>query len=56
MEVEVTGPEIAGRRFSVKSIRQNPADPGAVTGSATYGSFLSSVKRAGARGSGVYLC
>lgn len=56
VEVEVIGPEIAGRRFSVTTTRKNPADPGAVTGTATYASFLSSVKRAGGKGSGVHLC
>lgn len=56
VEVEVTGPQIAGRNFTVKTTRNNPADPGAVTGSATYGSFLSSVVRAGGRGPGVHLC
>lgn len=56
VEVEVTGPQIAGRNFTVKTTRNNPADPGAVTGSATYSSFLSSVVRAGGRGPGVHLC
>lgn len=50
------GPEVAGKRFNVKTIRKNPADPGAVTGTATYASFLSSMKRAGGQGSGVHLC
>lgn len=52
----MTGPEIAGKHFSVKTLRNNPADPGAVTGTATYASFLSSVVRAGGQGSGVHLC
>ncbi|XP_047478377.1 putative L-aspartate dehydrogenase [Penaeus chinensis] len=56
VEVDVTGPQIAGRNFTVKTTRNNPADPGAVTGSATYGSFLSSVVRAGGKGPGVHLC
>lgn len=56
VEVEVTGPETAGRRFTVKTTRRNPANLGAVTGTATYASFLSSVKRAGGRGPGVHLC
>ncbi|XP_045583336.1 aspartate dehydrogenase domain-containing protein isoform X2 [Procambarus clarkii] len=56
VEVEVTGPEIAGKNFSVKTTRNNPADPGAVTGTATYASFLSSMVRAGGRGAGVHLC
>ena len=42
--------------FSVKTVRSNPADPGAVTGSATYNSFLSSIMRAGGKGQGIHLC
>ncbi|KAG7162754.1 L-aspartate dehydrogenase-like, partial [Homarus americanus] len=56
VEVEVTGPKIAGKNFSVKTSRNNPADPGAVTGTATYSSFLSSMVRAGGHGPGVHLC
>ncbi|KAK8375718.1 hypothetical protein O3P69_008468 [Scylla paramamosain] len=56
VEIEVTGPEIAGRKFSVKTTRQNPANLRAVTGTATYASFLSSVKRAGGKGPGVHFC
>lgn len=56
VEIEVTGPERAGRRFKVTTTRNNPADPGAVTGTATYASFLSSMKRAGGQGLGVHLC
>ena len=37
-------------------VRRNPASPGAVTGSATYASFLSSLLRVGGRGAGVHLC
>ena len=42
----------------VKTQRINPAAPGAVTGTATLDSFVSSVLRAGAlpRGDGVHLC
>ena len=36
--------------------RRNPAAVGAVTGSATFGAFLASVKEAGGRGPGCYLC
>ncbi|KAL6476751.1 hypothetical protein MHYP_G00152500 [Metynnis hypsauchen] len=39
VEVEVTGPD----GFSVKTVRRNPAKLGAVTGSATYNSFWSSL-------------
>merc|ERR1719402_456177 len=38
VEVEVAGPVMeGGRQFQVKTTRMNPADPGVVTGSATYG-------------------
>ncbi len=45
VEVEVTGPgdANAGKAFTVSTIRKNPAKVGAVTGSATYASFLSSM-------------
>lgn len=57
VEVEVFGPTNSlGNRFAVKTVRSNPADPGAVTGSATYNSFLSSIIRAQGKGSGVHLC
>lgn len=39
VEVEVWGPN----GFNVKTIRSNPAAVGAVTGTATYASFLSSM-------------
>ncbi|XP_051994420.1 aspartate dehydrogenase domain-containing protein-like [Xyrauchen texanus] len=39
LEVEVTGPD----GFSVKTLHQNPAILGAVTGNATYNSFWSSL-------------
>ena len=57
MEVELFGPtKPNGNRFSVKTVRCNPADPGVVTGSATYNSFLSSIYRAQNKGTGVHLC
>ncbi|KAK7073966.1 hypothetical protein SK128_000455 [Halocaridina rubra] len=56
VEVDVTGPEVGGKNFNVKTVRHNPAAPGAVTGTATYASFLSSMVRAGGRGAGVHLC
>ncbi|XP_072026436.1 aspartate dehydrogenase domain-containing protein-like [Amphiura filiformis] len=58
VEVEVTGPGDvqAGKAFTVSTIRKNPAKVGAVTGSATYASFLSSMIGAMGRGSGVHLC
>jgi len=42
--------------FSVHTSRYNPAKPGAVTGSATYVSFLSSLLRTQHRGCGVHFC
>ena len=32
VEVEVFGPILHGNQFNVKTVRSNPADPGAVTG------------------------
>ncbi|XP_062874564.1 aspartate dehydrogenase domain-containing protein [Trichomycterus rosablanca] len=52
VEVEVTGPD----GFSVKTVRQNPAKLGAVTGSATYTSFWSSLLICKGHGGRVYLC
>lgn len=57
VEVDVYGPtNVLGNQFSVKTVRSNPADPGAVTGSATYNSFLSSILRAMNKGPGIHLC
>ena len=56
VEVLAEGPEKNGKRFTVETIRKNPADPGAVTGSATYASFLSSIHRAQGKGKGLHLC
>lgn len=58
VEVEVTGPgdKSAGKAFTVNTIRKNPAKVGAVTGSATYASFLSSLICANGMGPGVHLC
>lgn len=57
VEVEAFGPTMSnGNQFSVRTVRSNPADPGAVTGSATYHSFLSSILRAKGKGPGVHLC
>jgi len=50
IDIEVTGPtQEGGRTFSIKTTRKNPADPGAVTGTATFGSFFSSVLSAARR-------
>ena len=45
-----------GTRLSVVTCRTNPAAPGAVTGSATYVSFVGSIMQASRRGPGVHLC
>lgn len=42
--------------FSVRTQRHNPAREGAVTGAATYDSFLASLKRAGGKGPGFHFC
>ncbi|CAB1419953.1 unnamed protein product [Pleuronectes platessa] len=52
VEVEVTGPN----GFSVHTVRRNPARLGAVTGSATYNSFWSSLLACKGHGGRVYLC
>lgn len=52
VEVEVTG--VNG--FSVHTVRRNPAKLGAVTGSATYNSFWSSLLVCKGHGGRVYLC
>ncbi|GFO16395.1 L-aspartate dehydrogenase [Plakobranchus ocellatus] len=58
VEVEVWGPgDIqTDRAFHCKTVRRNPATFGAVTGSATYASFLSSMLGAHSKGPGVHLC
>jgi len=56
IEIDVIGPGEEGQQFRVKTERLNPAAPGAVTGSATYGSFLSSLNGATGKGSGFHLC
>jgi len=57
VEVLAEGPLLSnGRRLIVETVRKNPADPGAVTGTATFNSFLSSLRRAKGKGRGVHLC
>ncbi|XP_035691956.1 putative L-aspartate dehydrogenase [Branchiostoma floridae] len=58
VEVDVTGPGDAaqGKAFTVKTVRTNPAQVGAVTGTATYASFLSSMLGARGNDGGVHLC
>lgn len=49
--------EVGGKGgFKVTSIRDNPAASGAVTGQATYGSFLSSLLKAYGQGPGLHFC
>uniref|UniRef100_A0A672L363 Aspartate dehydrogenase domain containing n=1 Tax=Sinocyclocheilus grahami TaxID=75366 RepID=A0A672L363_SINGR len=52
VEAEVTGPD----GFTVKTVRQNPAKLGAVTGNATYNSFWSSLLVCKGHGGRVYRC
>jgi aspartate dehydrogenase len=54
VKVEVTGPT-KNCDFTVETVRRNPADPGAVTGSATYASFFSLLLRAKDKGQGMHL-
>ena len=60
--VEAVGPSpgttddgVEAPPFRVVTTRDNPALPGAVTGSATFGSFLSSLLRARGHETGVYM-
>lgn len=59
VEIEIEGPS-EGKRpeevFRVSTKRYNPAKTGAVTGSATYVSFLSSLLKAKGKGSGFHFC
>nr|XP_032815791.1 putative L-aspartate dehydrogenase [Petromyzon marinus] len=54
VEIEVRG--VGDPPFSVTTTRRNPALPGAVTGNATYASFLSSLLGAKGHGGRVCLC
>mmetsp|Transcript_938 Transcript_938/g.2760 ORF Transcript_938/g.2760 Transcript_938/m.2760 type:complete len:292 (-) Transcript_938:619-1494(-) len=54
VEVDAIGP--GNPPFTIRTVRDNPAKPGAVTGNATYNSFLSSLLRSGGRGSGFHFC
>lgn len=54
--VEVEGPGEEGNKFRVETTRSNPAAKGAVTGAATFASFLSSMVLAHDQGNGVFLC
>jgi predicted dinucleotide-utilizing enzyme len=52
--VELLGPEIDGQRFSETIIRSNPAGKGAVTGKATFRSFLNSMLASNGAGHGIH--
>ena len=56
IEIEARGP--GDPPFHVKTVRFNPAKPGAVTGNATYNSFKSSmlVATAARLGDGMHFC
>ena len=56
VEVDVEGPGQEQNKFRVLTTRSNPAAKGAVTGAATYGSFLSSLYLAENMGKGVHVC
>jgi aspartate dehydrogenase len=57
IDVEVRGkPLPSGHCFACHTRRDNPAPPGAITGQATFVSFLSSLLEAGGRGAGVHMC
>lgn len=52
IEINAVGP--GDPPFTVNTVRFNPARPGAVTGNATYGSFVSSMVRAAGQGPGLH--
>ena len=54
--ISLKGPEEEGARFSLDFVKENPAKKGAVTGQATYDSFVFSLMAAGGRGSGIHFC
>lgn len=54
--IEVVGPTSGEDTFRITTTRNNPAKVGAVTGNATYGSFLSSLVKANGQGEGFHFC
>ncbi|GAV05631.1 hypothetical protein RvY_15731 [Ramazzottius varieornatus] len=57
IRTEVTGSKLAnGSQFSVITERRNPAESGAVTGTATYASFAQSLLSAFGKGPGFHIC
>jgi aspartate dehydrogenase len=60
VEIELSGPEtVIGDKkqatFHIKTVRTNPAEIGFITGTATLLSFVSSIKRAKGRTSGIHV-
>ncbi|CAF4281323.1 unnamed protein product, partial [Rotaria magnacalcarata] len=60
VEIELSGPETIVNendkvKFHTKTVRSNPAEIGAVTGTATLLSFVSSIKRAKGRTAGIHV-
>ncbi|XP_069057105.1 aspartate dehydrogenase domain-containing protein isoform X2 [Pleurodeles waltl] len=58
VDIEVVGPvdKESGHTFTVKTSRRNPAMPSAVTGTATFSSFWSSLLACTGHGGCVHLC
>ncbi|XP_054714872.1 aspartate dehydrogenase domain-containing protein-like [Uloborus diversus] len=57
VEIEACGfPKDDGSGFRVRTVRENPAVLGEVTGEATYAAYFGSLARAKSKGSGVHLC
>jgi len=57
VEIKVLGPDKGSLgKFSVTTQRINPAVPGAVTGQATFVSFLGSMLYTGRGGNGIQFC
>lgn len=56
VQVDVFGPGDEQNQFTVKTVRHNPAGSGAITGNATYASFLCSMLGAHSQGPGLHLC
>ena len=54
VDILATGP--GDPPFAVHTVRRNPARAGAVTGNATFASFVSSMVRARGGGDGLHFC
>ena len=55
-EVSLFGPGPVDKRFSLELVRKSPAGIGAVTSSATFDSFLRSLRGAHQKGTGIHFC